>query len=197
MKVEQARVNDLYVDPDNAKQHTREQIEQIANSIDAFGFNDPVGVWHDADGRAFVVEGHGRLAAASLLGMEEVPIVALDHMSDDERRAYGIVHNSVSLASGLDPNAVAVELEKISDIDMSLFGFPDPLDMQGLTDEFSLPDADGPQVKTMTTHPTAEQLARIEEILAKMSRDECQISGPTEKGDKLCQAAVERLSAAT
>ena len=63
-------IDELTPDPNNAKAHPDWQIEQIAASIEQFGFDDPVGVWHDADGRPVIVEGHGRVLAAKELGIE-------------------------------------------------------------------------------------------------------------------------------
>ena len=81
----------------NAKIHTGEQIEQIKASIREFGFNDPIGVWTNAEGKSEVVEGHGRLTAALELGMETVPVIHLDSLTDEQRRAYTHVHNQVTL----------------------------------------------------------------------------------------------------
>ena len=88
LKVEYARTSELVPYAGNAKEHPDWQVEQIANSIDQFGFNDPVGVWTRQDGQLEIVEGHGRVLAAKELGIENVPIVRLDHMDDDARRAY-------------------------------------------------------------------------------------------------------------
>lgn len=63
----------------NARTHDRESVEVIANSIREFGFDDPIGIWGDN----FIVEGHGRLAAAKKLGIKEVPCIRLDHLSDE------------------------------------------------------------------------------------------------------------------
>ena len=84
----------------NAKVHTDEQISEICESIKEFGFSDPVGAWHDADGHAVIVEGHGRVLAARELGMDTVPVVWLDHLDDEGRRAYGLVHNQLTMDTG-------------------------------------------------------------------------------------------------
>ena len=80
----------------------RWQVEQIANSIDQFGFNDPIGVWTNPQGVCEIVEGHGRLLAAQKLGIEKVPVIRLDHLDDDARRAYVHVHNQTTMTSGFD-----------------------------------------------------------------------------------------------
>lgn len=107
----------------NAKLHPDWQVAQIAESIKRFGFNDPVGVWHDADGRPVIVEGHGRVMAAKELGMESVPCVALDHLDDEGRRAYALAHNQLTMNSGWDDLALSDELADLADMDMGDFGF--------------------------------------------------------------------------
>ena len=102
----------------NAKQHPKEQIEQIKKSIQEFGMIDPIGVWNNE-----IVEGHGRLIACQELRIKEVPIIRLDQLTDEQRRAYALVHNQLTLNSDNDPDIEAEELEKILDIDMSDYGF--------------------------------------------------------------------------
>ena len=106
----------------NAKLHPADQIDQIASSIQEFGFNSPILAWHNNDGQPEIVAGHGRLMAARKLGLEELPVVFLDHMSEEQRRAYIIVDNSTNLSSGFDMEILNVELEAIVDIDMDQFG---------------------------------------------------------------------------
>ena len=123
LKVERARVDDLMPYARNAKRHDEKQVREIANSIEAFGFNDPVGVWTRPDGQLEIVEGHGRIMAAKLLGMESVPVIRLDHLDDDARRAYVHVHNQTTLSSGFDVPALDIDLADISGFDWSDFGF--------------------------------------------------------------------------
>ena len=103
MQVTMTPVADLVAHDGNAKLHPAWQVAQIAESIREFGFADPVGIWHDERGRAVIVEGHGRVMAARELGMDEVPTISLDHMTDEERRAYGL-----STYGGLVPMIVVV-----------------------------------------------------------------------------------------
>ena len=107
----------------NAKIHTDEQVQQIANSIRDFGFNDPVGIWHDEEGTPVIVEGHGRVLAAELLGMEELPTIALDHLTDEQRRAYVHIHNQTTLTSGFDLEALQAELDALPEFDWTAYGF--------------------------------------------------------------------------
>ena len=104
----------------NAKIHTGEQIEQIRRSIKEFGFNDPIALWHENE----IIEGHGRLLA--VMGMDEietVPVIRLDELTDEQRRAYMLVHNQLTMNTGFDLDVLEVELDDIFDIDMSDFGF--------------------------------------------------------------------------
>lgn len=107
----------------NAKRHPEWQVEQIANSIRAFGFNDPIAVWHDVAGHPVIVEGHGRLLAARELGMEEVPVISLDHLDDEGRRAYTLAHNKLTMNTDFDALLLDSELDAIEGLDMAEFGF--------------------------------------------------------------------------
>lgn len=101
----------------NAKLHPREQIEQIKKSIEEFGFNDPLAIWHGE-----IVEGHGRLMAAKELGYEKLPVIRLDNLTDEQRRAYALVHNKLTMNSDFDMEVLSLELGDI-DLDMGDFGF--------------------------------------------------------------------------
>ena len=117
LKIEYLPIEELRPYANNAKEHPAEQIEQIKKSIKEFGFDDPIGIWKDE-----IVEGHGRLIAALELGMDTVPVVRLDHLTDEQRRAYALVHNQTTMNSGWEEDLLQIELEDIG-IDMSEFGF--------------------------------------------------------------------------
>ncbi len=125
LKIEYVNIDSINPYPNNAKLHPAEQIEQIKKSIEEFGMNDPIGVWHDE-----VVEGHGRLIACKELAFDEVPIIRLDELSEEQRRAYMLVHNQLTMNSGFDFELLDVELDNI-DIDMEQFGFEN---FNGFTD---------------------------------------------------------------
>lgn len=122
------RVSELTPYIGNAKKHPDWQVEQIANSIQAFGFNDPIAVTRDIAGHNVIVEGHGRLLAAKLLGMDEVPVIRLDHLDDEARRAYTITHNKLTMNTDFDSAILMSELDAIEGFDMTEFGFEDALD---------------------------------------------------------------------
>lgn len=100
----------------NTRKHADADIEQIMTSISRNGFCDPIGIWSD---HQVIVEGHGRLEAAKRLGMSEVPVIRLDHMTDEQRREYGIMHNKTAELSEWDFEKLESELE---DIDLSAYG---------------------------------------------------------------------------
>ena len=96
----------------NCKIHTPQQIKHIAASIEQFGFNDPLGIWGPQN---VILEGNGRLEALKLLGITTAPCIRLDHMGDDERRAYIIAHNHLNLETGFDEGALLEQLQQLQD----------------------------------------------------------------------------------
>ena len=119
LKVDYIPVEQLKPYEKNAKIHTQEQIEQIKKSIQEFGMNDPIGIWGKDN---LIVEGHGRLQACKELGMKEVPVIRLDDLTDEQRRAYTLVHNQTTMNTGFDLDVLNEELENLS-IDMTEYGF--------------------------------------------------------------------------
>lgn len=119
LKVEYVNINDLKKYHKNAKKHPKEQVKRIANSIKEFGMCDPIGVWGKDN---LIIEGHGRLMALKRLGYKEAPIIRLDHLSEEQRKAYTLAHNK-SAESEWDFEILADELESIINIDMMDFGF--------------------------------------------------------------------------
>ena len=120
LKIEYVDIKSIKMYSNNAKLHPKEQIQQIKNSILEFGFNDPIAVWKNNE----IIEGHGRLKAAQELGYKELPIIRLDDLSDEQRKAYCLAHNKLTMNSDFDPDVLLAELDSILDIDMSEFDFP-------------------------------------------------------------------------
>ena len=118
MKIEEVSIKELKVYKNNAKKHPKEQIEQIKKSIEEFGMIDPIGVWGNE-----IVEGHGRFKACKELGITKVPIIRLDHLTDEQRKAYNLVHNKLTMNSDFDIGLLDEEFESILEIDMEEFGF--------------------------------------------------------------------------
>jgi len=121
LNVENIAVESLRPYSGNARQHSKRQIQQIARSIERFGFTNPVLVSDDHQ----VLAGHGRVAAAKLLGMKTVPTVRLSYMTAAERRAYVLADNKLALNSGWDRDMLAIELQGLIDLnfDVEVTGF--------------------------------------------------------------------------
>ena len=165
MKVETAKVCDLAPYAGNAKKHGSADVAAIAASIEQFGFNDPIGVWHDENGTPVIVEGHGRLLAAKLLELEEVPIIALDHLDDEARRAYVHVHNQTTLNTGFDIDALNAELASLPDFEWPEFGFT----FDGVGDWF----AERERNDTAHEDGNDEYNAFIDKFEPKKTTDDC------------------------
>lgn len=118
LEIEYVPITDLEPYEGNAKKHSEKQIEQIAESIKELGMNDPIAVWGENN---VIVEGHGRLYALISLGAEEVPIIRLDHLTDEQRVAYTLIHNKLTMNTGFDLEKLNSELMGIESLDMSKF----------------------------------------------------------------------------
>jgi ParB-like chromosome segregation protein Spo0J len=117
-------VEDLVPYQGNARTHSRRQIAQIAGSIERFGFLNPVLI----DGSNQIIAGHGRVAAAKKLGLTSVPSLRIDHLTDDERRAYVLADNRLAEKAGWDRELLAIELQHLVEIefDTEIIGFETP-----------------------------------------------------------------------
>jgi ParB-like chromosome segregation protein Spo0J len=125
----------------NARTHSAEQIAQIRASIEEFGFTAPILV----DGEDGILAGHGRLAAAKDLGLAEVPVVVLDHLTPAQKRAYVLADNKLALNAGWDVSLLQQEVMalNLADFDLSLLGWSDD-DIAGMLDPEGIDDSEGP-----------------------------------------------------
>jgi len=145
LQIEEIDIDCLVPYENNAKEHTRAQIDAVEASIKEFGFRNPVIVWRNADGMLEVVAGHARITAAKNLGMKKVPCVSCDDLSDAQRRAYTLVDNQTTMMTGWDSDMLAYELDVLSDeFDMTSLGFTD--EMVGMADEVEAEDDEMPEV---------------------------------------------------
>ena len=119
----------------NARKHNPEDIDQIKESIRLNGFDDPVGIWGEKN---IIVEGHGRTIAALEMGLDEIPCIRLDHLTDDQRRDYMIRHNRTAELSSWDFGKLEEELAalEIEGHDFSGLNFARP-DIGSLDDLFA------------------------------------------------------------
>lgn len=113
LKVENAAVASLRPYPRNARTHSKAQIRQIADSIREYGWTNPVLV----DDQSGVIAGHGRIEAAKLLGLTDVPVIRLADMSDAQKRAYVIADNKLAENAGWNRSVLAMEIQELIEID--------------------------------------------------------------------------------
>ena len=146
LSVKYIRKDDLIPYINNSRTHDSNQVKQIASSIKEFGFTNPILVDEDSG----IIAGHGRLLAADLLGIDEVPTITLEGLTEAQRKAYVIADNQLALNAGWDLDNLKVEIDRLTelDFDVDLLGFEDDflaslLDepAEGLTDEDAVPDA--------------------------------------------------------
>lgn len=121
MKIEKININEIIEYSGNAKEHPEWQIEQIKNSIQEFGFNDPIAI----DEKGMIIEGHGRYLALKELGYTEIEIIRLNHLTEEQKAAYAIAHNKLTMNTEFDIEKLQYELNKleIADFDLNLLGF--------------------------------------------------------------------------
>ena len=119
MNIETIPLADLTLYEHNVKKHPQYQVDQIKQSIVQFGNNDPIAIDEDNT----IIEGHGRYLALSQLGYEEVPVIRLKHLSAEQKQAYILAHNKITMNTDFDMGLLKQELTTILDIDMSDFGF--------------------------------------------------------------------------
>ena len=120
LRIEYLTLDKLKPYEKNARKHQKADLSTIKASISEFGMSDPIGVWGKDN---IIVEGHGRYLACKELGIDKVPVIHLDHLTDEQRRAYALAHNKTAEMSEWDFDLLGDELADILDIDMSDFGF--------------------------------------------------------------------------
>lgn len=116
MNIVEVSVSSLNPYENNARTHSKEQVEEIAESIRRFGFTNPILV----DDKNTIIAGHGRLQGAKAVGLEKVPTLCLSHLSPTEVRAYVLADNQLALNAGWDTGLLAKELNAIYNDDNSL-----------------------------------------------------------------------------
>ena len=138
MKIEQIPTADLIPYARNTRTHSPEQVAQIAGSIREFGFTNPVLI----DAENGIIAGHGRVMAASKLGLAKVPCIRLAHLTETQKRAYIIADNKLALNAGWDEEMLGLELADLreEDFDLSLLGF----DAEGIEAILNPDEAEAP-----------------------------------------------------
>ena len=144
LEIEYLRLGALTPYPHNARTHGRKQIRQIANSIEEFGFTNPLII----DAANTILAGHGRLEAAKVLGLNEVPCVRLETMTPAQKRAYILADNKLALNAGWDEELLGQELKALLledpgfDIDLTGFAIGE---VDGLIDGLAVEEPASPR----------------------------------------------------
>lgn len=131
----------------NPRQHSEAQLDRLVRSIKEFGFTNPILIDDDCN----VIAGHGRLLAAELMGLAQVPTITLGHLTADQRRAYVIADNQLALNSTWDDDVLQAELQALGEagFDLTLLGWGDDLPTFG-------EDIDLSALDDLEDDPTAE-----------------------------------------
>lgn len=119
MQIETININELTLYEDNAKRHPKKQVEVIKNSIQTFGFNDPVLI----DNNNMVISGHGRLKAARELNLIDIPCVRIGNLSEEEVKAFRLADNQITLETGWSEKDLNDEIKSLFNFNMGDFGF--------------------------------------------------------------------------
>ncbi len=182
MKIEKISIDKIKPYENNAKLHPPEQIEQIKKSIKNFGNNDPIAI----DENNVIIEGHGRYEALKELGFKEIEVIRLSHLSDEQKKAYSLIHNKLTMNTDFDYNILDSELSYINEIDMSAFGFELSISDEDFDTEFSLTDDEKPSREQITFVLQREQLKFLESAMDKVKNEMTEIyEEASDKGNAL------------
>ncbi len=153
----------LHPYPRNARTHSKKQIKQIADSIRQFGFTNPLLI----DKENTIMAGHGRLAAAELLGLDTLPCVRLEHMTPAQKKAYVLADNKLALNAGWDEELLALELQELMSVgegfDIGLTGFT-IAEVDGLIEGLNVEEPGSPRddlLPELSDKPAITQLGDV------------------------------------
>ena len=125
LSIEYKPTGELVPYVNNSRTHSEQQVQQVAASIKEFGFTNPILIDHDGG----IIAGHGRLQAAQLLSLDEVPTITLEGLTEAQRKAYVIADNQIALNSDWDLDALNVEVARLTELDFDI-------NLLGLNDKF-------------------------------------------------------------
>lgn len=172
---------------ENNPRNNAPAVDAVAASIEEFGFKVPIVI--DKDG--VIVAGHTRYIAAQKLGLETVPCIMADDLSDEQVKAFRLADNKVSELAMWDNDKLMQELGEI-DMDMSAFGFDEMISPDNFGDSFSLPDGDKPEIVTMTFTLHNEQKGLIDYAMSLVTNDVQETFGNTNKNGNALYEVVRQ-----
>lgn len=176
MEIIKININEINPYENNAKEHPKEQIEQIKQSILEFGNNDPIAI----DEKNIIIAGHGRYKALKELGYEEVDVIKLEHLNEQQKAAYRLVHNQLTMNTDWDTEKLKEELKKI-DINLYEFAFEESLldeleeeyeeDFEDIPEDVELEKTkdDGEKISVNYLQFDGKKIALTEEELTKLN----------------------------
>lgn len=193
IKTEARKIGALIPFARNSRTHSDEQVAQIAASIREFGWTNPILI----DGANGIIAGHGRLAAARKLGLDAVPVIVLDHLTDAQKRALVIADNKLALNAGWDFELLENEVRGLDDdgFDLTLLGF-DESELSKMLAEVevselpALPDGDKAPFQQMTFTLHDEQAEQVSEALAAAKAMGAFVDSPNENSNGNALARV-------
>lgn len=174
LHIEYLPVSDLKPYKKNTRKHQKKDVDNIARSIKKYGMNDAVGIWGKDN---IIVEGHGRVLACKQLGIDTVPVVRLDHLTDEQRREYAIAHNATAELSVWDDAFLSDEL---AELDLSDFDFD--FSIYDEEEEIEIAEDEAPEVDE-----DAEPIAKLGDIW-QLGRHRLMCGSSTDRED------VEKLT---
>lgn len=185
MKIEKIKLSEIKPYENNAKKHPKEQIEQIKKSIKEFGMCDPIAI----DENNVIIEGHGRYIALNELGYKEVDCIRIENLTEEQKKAYTLVHNKLTMNTGFDMEKVEKEIEQIKSIDMSYFDFdiyPEEIELPEVETE------DQEQIFRMTLNFSEEQFQEVQEAIEiiEATRKELHSFGNKNKSSNLLNEVI-------
>ena len=159
MKIEKVNLIDIRPYENNAKRHPQSQVDQIAASIQELGYRDLIAV----DENGVIVEGHGRFLALQQLGFTEAEVIRLEGLTENQKRAYILVHNQLTMSTGFDPEILRREIEAITSIDLATFDLEIPAAPEPEPEEPEVKA--GPELVSFVLTLSEEQYQELQEAV--------------------------------
>ena len=164
MTIERVKLADIRPYENNAKRHPQNQIDQIAASIQELGYRDLIAV----DENGVIVEGHGRYLALQQIGVLEAEVIRLTGLSDEQKRAYILIHNQLTMNTGFDPELLRQEIEAIKGIDLSTFDLAIPAELA--PEPEPEPAQAGPELTSFVLTLSEDQYQELQEAVEIIKR---------------------------
>jgi DNA methylase/ParB/Sulfiredoxin domain len=171
LQVQMVPIDQIKPNPRNARLHPGRQVRQLADSMKEFGCTTPVLI----DEQVRLIAGHGRLAAAKLIGLQTVPAIMLRGLSQAKKRALALAENRIAEHSGWNREVLATELPELAELlveeglDISLTGFL-PVEIDQLTTDYEEDPSDPDDAAELSAHPTVKPVALVTDAIKDCTR---------------------------